>query len=766
MISRRFFPFIFLFIYSITTIAQEIPIGTWRDHLPYTDAVSVTKNGNLVYCAANSGIFIYDNEDHSIEKLNLVNGLSDIGINKIKYIPYNNRIIVGYKNGNVDIILEDKTIYNLPFIKNNSTIGSKTINHIEIVNELAYLSTGIGIVVLNTEKLEFSDTYNYSPTGSIKTNAVTFDDTNIYAASDDGVYFANKNSLNLTDFNYWSKITALGNSIYSNIVFFENQLFTSYRDPNPDADTLFINNNGTWEKFPTVYTPKNITGLSISKNKLIEISNNSLNVYDNSLSFVEQISNISSFTTLNANEAIISADNYYWIADQYNGLIKLISDFNGESIAPEGPSNATAFNMDFYDNELWIVAGGYDASKQVNLVNHKSNNDWKKMGSYIKDANGDIAKDMVNVAINPSNKSNIYVSSWNSGIYEYNNNTITNRYNAQNSVLDSTHFGSTATGALTFDEDNNLWIASSYSTDILAVKTPNNSWYSYPFTGISNPNYNYTDIIIDDNNYKWITVEDYGRIIVFDDNETLDILNDDQKKILTPSKNNIEGSGLRAIAKDLDGEIWIGTDKGISVFYNPSEVFDTEIKAERIYIEQDGQTQILLEREVITAITIDGANRKWIGTQTSGIYLMSADGTEEIAHFTRSNSPLFSNNILSIAINHNNGEVYIGTESGLLSYKGTATETNKDFNNVLVYPNPVREDFTGTIAIRGLVKDTDLRITDISGNIVYQTTSIGGQATWDGNDMYGTRVKTGVYLLFNGSKDGEKKHAAKILFIH
>jgi hypothetical protein len=753
--------------FTNNSIAQDIfPIGDWRDHLPYSDGISVSKNGSLVYCAANSAIFIYDEQDQSIERLNLVNGLSDIGISKIKYIPYNNRLIVAYINGNIDIILDDKTIYNIPFIKNTSTLGSKTINHIEVIDEFAYLSTGLGIIVLNTDKLEISDTYNYLSSGSPTTNAVAFDSINIYAASTNGVYFADKNSLNLSDFNTWNIIPELGNLNYNGVVFFANQLFASYDDPTWQSDTLFTLNSGIWEKFPATYIPKNITGLSVSDNKLIEIADQTLNIYNDSLNFVDQIFYLNAQSNLNAREAIISS-NVYWVADAKYGLVKKQSNFNTEIIFPNGPSSPTAFKMSFFDDELWSVAGGYNVFQTTNLVNHKNKDSWVSLGTSFNDANGNTAFDMVSVAINPNSSSNVYVGSWSSGLYEYNNNQITNIYTAQNSVLDSSFFGSTAIGAMAFDEDNNLWVTSSFSNNILAVKKTDNTWVQFNFQGLVLPNYNYTELIIDDNNYKWIAIKDAESILVVDDNGAL--LNPNASfisKLLTPSNSDISGSQLNAMAKDLDGEIWIGTDQGIAVFYNPSEVFNQDIKAERIFIQQDGQTQILLEQEVITAIAVDGANRKWIGTQTSGVFLMSDDGTEEVSHFTTDNSPLFSNNILDIVINPENGEVFFGTEKGLISYKGTATEADEDFNNVLVYPNPVREDYKGTIAIKGLVADTDVRITDVNGNIVFQTTSLGGQAIWDGNDIHGNRIQSGVYLLFNGSQDGNKKFAAKILFIH
>jgi len=746
---------------SSVFLAQEIPIGDWRDHLPYNDAISVSYGDNIVYCATNSAVFTYDKTDNIIERLNLVNGLSDIGLSKIMYNPYNKKVIIAYANGNIDVINEDKSITNISFIKNSNIIGSKIINHIYLNGKLAYLSTGFGIVVLDTDKLEILDTYFIGSLGSyLNTNAITIDDTNIYAATELGVLYANKNSQNLADFNAWNQIPELGNFTYSNIVFFSNKLFTSFDSGGWDSDTLYFKDAGVWQKF--IPNGLNVTGIRISNNYLTINELTGIRIYDVSLSLIDAIYTVNNWFGLSPKESVIDPEGIHWIAEKTHGLIKSRGNWNNEIITPNGPSSSSAFKMDYSDKQLWMVSGGYGIFLGTNLVNHKSPSGWANLGETIAHINGGFASDMVCVAINPSNSSNVFIGSWNAGLYEYNNDVVSNIYNAQNSVLDSTFFGTTPIGALKFDNNNNLWIANSYTAGVLSVKTVDNNWYNYTFPGLTTPIEPFPDLLIDQNNFKWLVSSQQDKLIIFDDNNSPGNKADDRKIV----NNNVPGSEIYCITEDLDGEIWLGTDEGISVFYNPSQVFDQNIKAEQIYIQQDGQTQILLETESVTAITVDGANRKWIGTQSSGIFLMSADGAEQIEHFTTKNSPLFSDNIFDIVIDPKNGEVYIGTEKGLISYKGTATEAEDDFNNIVVYPNPVKPDFTGTIAIKGLVKDTDVRITDISGNIVYQTTSLGGQAIWDGKDFNGNKVQTGVYMIFNGSPEGDKKAAAKILFLN
>lgn len=762
---------IYLMCSTFIGFSQEIPIGDWRDHLPYADAVSVSYGNNIVYCATNSAIFMYDKTDFSIERLNLVNGLSDIELSKIMFNSYNNKVVVAYTNGNLDIINEDKSITNLSFIKNSNVVGSKTINHIYLQGKLAYISTGFGIVVLDTDKLEIVETYLFGPLGNyIVTNAVTMDNNYIYAATNQGVYRADKNSPNLIDYNEWSKIPVLGTLNYSNIVSFSGRIFTSLDIATLDGDTVYYNDSGVWQKF--IPYGLNVGNICVPNSNTLMIitsiiTSNIVLGYDSNLnsSFYLNYYNIS--IEANPKELIFDEESNIWIADNKLGLVKN-NNLGSEFISPNGPSSADVFAMDFSEDNLWVVAGSYDEStfspnyNFTNLINYKANDTWYNAPEKINNVQGNTIYDAVCVAINPSNSNQVFVGTWDNGLLELNSGSVTNMYTAQNSVLDSTFFGTTKIGALAFDSDKNLWISSSFTNNQLTVKTPDNNWYSFSFTGSLSANNLFTNMLIDKNNFKWMVEPKINKILVFDDNHTLATTNDDR----TTLNANIPGTRLYCMAEDLNGEIWVGTNEGIGVFYNPSAVFDENITAEPIYIQQDGQTQILLETETVTAIAIDGANRKWIGTQNSGVFLMSEDGTEEIEHFTTENSPLFSNTIYSIVINNKTGEIYFGTEKGLISYKGTATEADDDFNNIFVYPNPVKPDFTGTIAIRGLVKDTDVRITDISGNIVYQTKSLGGQAIWDGKDFNGNKVQTGVYMVFNGSPEGDKKAAAKILFIH
>ncbi|MCH8903455.1 MAG: M48 family metalloprotease [Bacteroidetes bacterium] len=356
------------------------------------------------------------------------------------------------------------------------------------------------------------------------------------------------------------------------------------------------------------------------------------------------------------------------------------------------------------------------------------------------------------------------------GIVEFYDKEILNVYK-QNSCLQGATGNSQAymvTG-LAFDASENLWASNQQAPRPLFVQKPTGECYSFKPTMNLGTNF-IAEILVDESQQIWTRVwkgSPQG-ILVFNHNNTLDDESDDQWLLLRKGQGNgdLPSDEVNCITMDLDGDIWVGTEEGVAVFYCASQLFGINgCDADQILVDQGGYFGNLLESESVRAIAIDGANRKWIGT-TNGVWLMSEDGTEEILRFTEDNSPLFSNNIISIIVDEKSGEVYFGTDKGIISYKSTATEGGADCEDLFVYPNPIREDYDGLIAIRGLVQDAKIKITDISGTLIYQTTALGGQTVWDGKNYNGERAKTGVYLVFASNADGSKTCVTKLLVIN
>ena len=272
--------------------------------------------------------------------------------------------------------------------------------------------------------------------------------------------------------------------------------------------------------------------------------------------------------------------------------------------------------------------------------------------------------------------------------------------------------------------------------------------------------------MVDSRNYKWIVLPRDNKLLVYDDNKTINNPNDDRiASVNLNAMANIETSSVNCVVEDKDGQIWIGCNLGIKVIYNPSSVFKNTLYAQNILIKQINYVQNLFEFEEVTCIAVDDANRKWVGTAKSGVFLISENGDDQLLHFTEENSPLLSNRIYKVTINRETGEVFIATAGGLISYMGTATAGREDYSEVTVFPNPVRETYHGVITVRGLMENSFCKIADAAGNLVWQGYANGGELTWDGKDFYGKRPATGVYFVFSSSSTGKMKNVAKILFI-
>lgn len=778
-----------IFVYALLLLSfmmggkgiAQLAIGQWRVHLSYQKGISVAQSQDKIFCATESGIFSLGKSDNSIERLSKVTGLSDVQVSTLRFNDYNSTLLIAYKNANIDLI-KDNNIYNLPDIKLAIITANKTINNIYFRSELAYLACGFGIVVLDMDRKEIKDTYYIGYNGGyINVCDITSDADYLYAATDSGVYRASWGAPNLADFNSWNKFSSLPQGKYNTIVSFAGRIYVNLAPstaPWP-SDTIFVlNDDGyQWSHFikpDTAFNP--IRKLDTGYDRILLSNVWGTYVYNSTDSFVGPIYVWTTGFNINAYQSIIDNidPNMYWIADNNNGLIRSykIGEW-ANKFAPNGPNTSEAYAMSISDEDLWVARG--DRSDLWNNIYKPaeayrfSNETWS---SFTKEniPAFDTILDIVSVAIDPANKEHVYLGSVGAGLIEMNNGSV-QLWNETNSFLQSwtgASFHWVGIFGMAYDQSGNLWIANCYVTNPLVVRKADGSWDSFNFSEfVTNPTI--SQIIVNQYNQKWMILpRENGGILVFNENGTWGT-SDDNKKYLTSGegKGNLPSSKIFCLAEDHDGEIWVGTDKGIAVFYCADQVFSSSgCEAQQIFIEQDGHTQILLETEVVSAIAVDGANRKWIGTQNSGVYLMSADGTTQIQHFTVDNSPLLSNEIRSIVINPKNGEVFFGTAQGIISYRSDAIEGLDDFTDVYVFPNPVHPGYEGPIAISGLVENADIKITDISGSLVYQTKSLGGQAIWYGKNFKGERACSGVYLVFCANEDGSKTYITKILLVN
>jgi hypothetical protein len=742
---------------------QDVPIGNWVAHLPYNDVYRVAEIGSKIYGATGSAIFYYDKNDNSLNPLSKTTGLSDVGVNALGSDPSTSTLVLGYINSNIDLLYSDEVI-NIPDIKRKSIPGDKAIYSISFIEGKAHLACGFGIVVLDVANREISDTYHINSNNSAVYDIVLYQDT-IYAASEVGLYKAPKQGQNLVDYNSWERVGQVAAVKIQEIEVFQSRLIINLAgvdDPATLDDTLMCLENNTWSYWDTG-NAKSVRSISSFDEGLMVTQSTGSYQYNQNLALVSSYTN-----PVLPQHAIIDSDGTIWIADSYAGLIRNNASWG---IYPNGPKTDNVFDMDIVGDDLWVAPGGrtnswgnaWISDGVFNYLDHYwSGYSYNQLNSI---------NDITVIAIDPGNDQHVCAGTWGHGILEFNNGELAEHYQEGNSdsALESIIPGENyiRIGGLDFDNSGNLWVGSTEVDNLLSVRRANGTWHAFQFSGLG-LNTRVGKVMVDQRNWKWVLLPGNG-ILVFDDNDTPGSSNDDSNIILKTSagNGNLPDNDVGAIVEDLDGEIWIGTSTGIAVFYSPELVFSgNDFDAQQILVQQDSSYHYLLEAEIITAIVADGANRKWIGTETAGVFLMSEDGTEEISHFTMDNSPLPSDHITTIAVNYNNGTVFLGTSAGLVSYKGTATGGSTSHTNVYAYPNPVRETYNGLIAIKGLVTDADVKITDISGNLIYQTPAFGGQAIWDGHNFSGQRAKSGVYLVFSTSDDGTQKAVTKILFIN
>lgn len=767
----------------LPALAQDLPIGGWRMHLPYKKCELITGSASSIWAATDNGLFRLNRADNALERITKIEGLSDLTITAISYNAYNNTLVVGYDNGNVDLV-QGKTIVNLPDIKRAQIIGSKAINNVYFVGAVAYVSTGFGIVVLDTDRKEVKDTYLIGPNGNyLSVYDITSDGTTLYAATRSGIYYAPINDPYLSNYATWSKFLNIpfsrSNSIFSNIVLFENNLLVSYEPVYPDIvwgggevykyDLVTL----SWDTFHFWRSGHNMKDAYVDGNSLYMVDNLVIFKYDNITDTSPDAYYLIDGTNSIWPKTVFVSNNEIWEADERYGLVKMINQFAGQSYYPNGPISTNSYWMVQQENKLLVVPGGHDDAWN-NVLNKEGvstfqNGTWSNF-SGVDIPQLDTCYDLLSAAIDPSDADHYFLASWSKGLIEINNGAYVTAWDNSNSTLESKiEYQWVGIGGMQYDEDNNLWVTNSHAVTALNVYKPNGSWQAFDFTGLIPIGTTVSELLITESGQKWMILPRGGGLLVFDDKGTLTNTADDSKKRLgfTAGNGKIPGTEIYCLAEDQDGEIWVGTDKGIGVFYCAENVFASGgCDAQQILIEQDGYYQILLESQVVTCIAVDGANRKWIGTEGGGVFLMSPDGTTELAHFDASNSPLLSDNITSLSINHKTGEVFIGTSKGIVSYQGDAIEGGEHMGDVFAFPNPVKPDYSGPIAIRGLVKDAKVKITDINGRVIYETTSLGGQAIWDGNNFQGERAATGVYLVFVLNEDATEKAVTKILLVN
>ncbi|MCQ2228494.1 MAG: hypothetical protein MJZ13_01965 [Bacteroidales bacterium] len=763
----------------------SMPLGAfaqWTSHLSLKSCSFVAMTGRGPVAGNSSGFFIYDTSEGYLHSFTKANHLSDIGITAL--FADGNNVYVGYKNGNIDVVnVLDYTTINIPEYKNYKVIEDKTINGFYRMGTSLYCSTNGGVLHVDLRKHEIKSRYQIDFQSLPKVNALAAFNDSLYAATNVGLYRAYAKSSLLENNEEW-KLCSDSTANVSSIAVFNDSIVVSIGSVSSE-NIICAYSNGVFCPHLSVPKFRSMTTSSDAKS-LVVASSSMVSLYDESFNVLNSFGSYSlgqSVRTAYAMSAIKIGESLY-IADSGSGLVKVNSS-SSVCYSPDGPSNNYVYRIIATKNGVFCTGGG--VNRDYNNLNRNIYIHSYVGGKWATVAGG--ARDPLNIVYDRNCVDSIYFSTWGTGIYKYDaiNKKLGFHYTAANSPLQDIFGGSnyTRSGAIAYDDKSNLYVAQAEVAPGIVVKNPANEWYelSYP---ISDDLHSSHKMIFTSNGNGWVSTLTSNRcgVFVFNTNGTLEDDSDDMFRGAVSDSSDPRDKGqllvsdaygeritenVYDIVEDHNGILWLATDQGIltfaddkTVFSNPTPVF-SHIKVPR----NDGtnSADYLLDGVSVSSIAVDGANRKWIGTSSNGVYLLSADGLETIHAFNVDNSPLISNEINSIAVHPATGEVFFATPLGIMSYAGDATEPEEALTDIKVWPNPVKSSFTGDVKMFGFSEGCSVRITDMEGRIVYATTSIGGLAKWNCKNLDGHRVSTGVYLIWAIDTEGTEKLVSKIMVI-
>lgn len=719
----------------------------WADHFSYSNVSHIREANGYLFCSAENGLFLFDPQNGEIEKISKVNDLNDVDITAFHYSEELELLLVGYRSGEMDMLGPEENHNMLEIPLHQAFTGSKIVNHIFPYQQLAVIAGEFGLATFSLEDFEFRETTYFIQGGiyfGVKEAAVL--NGVVYAASDHGVYSHTLDGF-IANFTTWELANGLPNSAFQHIVPFGDQLVAS------SGNTVYRFDGNNWLNFGTF---SSLRDLNVHQGVLSIVQANKVSNYDENFNLVDT----KNFTQ-ELNTAIKVGNNTYGGSKKF-GLIDGL-----EEIYPDGPYNNKSWSVTTHQGQLWIAPGGL-VNFNAPLANsdgfyHFNGTKWlhKKSEDMLN------AKDIVDIEVNPRDSTEIYVSSWFEyvnwshtpiGMFKFKNGQMAEHYNSENSGL----LFRERIGGSVMDEEGNLYVGQSYvqpgNKTFIHKKSPSGQWTSVDLNAAGGSA----------SARKPFIYRGYIFMALPRSQSGLKITNMQQVYTVdsSPNRGNLPTSEIISAAVDLDGTLWIGTTLGLRVLYSPIEAIQSDsYQAQPIIIEQGGIPEALLTDVQINHIEVDGANHKWVATESGGAYYFSADGTQTIHHFTSGNSPLPSNKVNDIKVDSSTGNVYFATDKGVVSYRSDAVEVGEDFGDVYAYPNPVRPDFKGEVTIKGLPIDADVRIVDVVGNLIYHTKSKGGVAKWDTKNMKGKPVASGVYLVLMTNKDATKSKQTKIAIV-
>ena len=772
--------FIVLVFFSFLSIPLCIS-QEWNGHFSFNNSIDTSIGNGKIFTASENAIYIYSTSTDQLEEISTIDGLSGDFISNIYYSSNFNKLVIGYENGLLQIIdFSSDSVLTIYDIIEKETIApnKKKINELTEFEGVIYIATDYGISLYDLNLLEFGDSlFIGDGGGQQEVNQTIISDNYLYAALPDfgGI---KRVSLDLDIINYQNWDIFHSGDFNFILNFNEGFIFTN-------ESSVLLSQGNSYEE--VISLSQTINDITINEGQIIITTENKIFIYDSNFNLINSSINSSLFNTF-FNSSALYNDNIY-IATSKKGLLKinLNNIQQNYSILPVGPLYNNVFSINSLYGNLWATFGDYTNTYNPyplkrKGISHLTNNSWSNISI---DSIPEKAVNLNNISINPFNLDNVFISSYHGGLLEISGESLS-LYDESNSSLESLatsdiSYNSIRISSSVFDDSGMLWLMNSrVDSPLKSYNLDTNQWSSYDFTQIIADGHNdelgFSDIVTDGNGTKWIGGLNSG-IIGFNENGGNPLI----KKLNDNDTGNLPSSYVKSLAIDNNNHLWIGTIKGLRVLYNTSNFFNTNASTQQIVIEEDGIYKELLEQQVISDIKVDGSNNKWVGTIGSGIFYFSQNGQQTIYHFTKNNSPLPSNNINDIALDFVNGLVFIATDKGLVSFDSGGSSTSSNLEDSYVYPNPVRPSFNmdiEKIKIAGITDDINIKITDISGNLVAEANSNvnsryngfnlevdGGVAYWNGKNLANRTVSSGVYIVMLSNRNTYETKVLKIMII-
>ena len=766
-VFRKYILTILVLLFAWHSSAQEI--GKWNVYPSYWNATQNMVAGNMVYSLCGNNLLTYDTEDTSVRTFNCLEHLNGVHIACMNYNMQTHTLVLVYTDGGIDLLNDDGSIHYLPDLKEKA-IANKDVNSVHTEGHMAYLCTGFGYIELDLKEKVLRNTYNLG----LNTRNLVLLENNVYLGTTKGIYTCplDKNKVQKDN---WK---AISTSNFANLTHFDGMLWG--------------------QAYQKVYSINPTTGKhSVVSQELARFLRNCgdylIWASEEAICLCTAQKQITTIKQQNNWHDVSYQNGSFWVSQGDEGLHcytiqSTTLTHKAGPIQPNSPKRDLSYRMQWVGNNL-LVAGGIntvDAIYNTPTAMLLKEGEWTNFQEMpLKE----ITKQYPNLRLanttalvqDPQDQTHHFAALHRNGLCEYRDGKFVKFYNSDNSPLRSilpnsaNYYNYVPCAGIQYDVDGNLWMLCSETHDIIRILKADGKWTSLHYDEIDSVSL-CDDYLMHSSGLMFLNSRRMERrgFFGFDTSGTLDTQRDD-RHILRSTIINQDGTSYSpdefyCMTEDLDGRIWCGTNLGVFVIEDATRYFDNDFRFEQIKISRNdgsGLADYLLNGVAISCITVDGANRKWIGTHTDGLYLISADGTEMLHHFTTSDSPLISNTIQCVAVHPTTGVVMIGTDMGLCSYNADATEAAEemDADDVLVYPNPVKPDYNGTIAVRGLSMDAEVKILSSTGQLVWSGVSAGGTFTWDGRTQKGRRVASGVYHIVANNAEGKKAIVARIVII-